>query len=131
MAHEDGWLGREVMFQWNGVEIEGVREKGITLNGESVNVTSDENNGWRRLLRVSGENSIDVSLSGVTKSQLLKTAWLTGQRTATATITYPDGSVLEFEAYLATFTDTGPYNDAMTFEASLQSSGEPTWTPYV
>jgi predicted secreted protein len=30
---------------------------------------------------------------------------------------------------LANYTSTGPYNDAETFQAELQSSGEVTYTP--
>ena len=127
----DGFAGRAVQFRWDGAIIKGVREKGITLNGEAINVTSDEDNGWRTLLDVSAEDSVDISLSGVTKDDILRAAYFGGAaaRTKTATITYPNGAVISGTFYLQNFQETGPYNDAMTFTATLQSSGEASYTP--
>lgn len=125
-----GHLGREVEFEWNSAIIAGVREKGIALNGEAINVSSDEDNGWRTVLAEAGENQVDVSLSGVTKDVRLKTDWFAGTRTRTATITWPNGDVLSGTFFLAALNLTGPYNDAETFEATLQSTGAVTFTPY-
>jgi predicted secreted protein len=129
--------GRNIAFTWgdDGAEppvatpIPGVREKGISLNGEPIDVSSDESNGWRELLDVSGEDQVDVSLSGVTKSPNLKVDWFAGARTKAVTITYPDGAVISGNFYMANYSDTGPYNDATTFETELQSSGAVTYTP--
>lgn len=121
--------GRAIVFKWNGAQLLGVREKGIALNGEAINITSDEDNGWRTLLDVSAEDSIDITLSGVTKDDVLKMAYLTGQRMATGSLEYPNGLIIEAEFYLANYTDTGPYNNATTFSATLQSNGPPTVTP--
>jgi hypothetical protein len=46
----------------------------------------------------------------------------------TATITYPDGGVLSGTFFLASYTDTGAYHDATTFQAELQSSGPVSYT---
>jgi len=124
------YLGRAVILEWGDAQILGVREKGVTYNGEAVNVSSDEDGGWRKLLEEAGENSVDIAISGVVKDDSLKIAWATGERTKTATLTYPNGAVVSGEFYLATFTDTGPYNDASTFEGTLQSTGAVTYTPY-
>lgn len=124
----DGFAGRAVTFTWNGQTIKGVREKGITLNGEAINVTSDEDSGWRTLLEVSAEDSIDVSLSGVTKDDILANAYFTGQRTGTGILTYPNGRVISATFYLANYAETGPYNNATTFTATLQSTGLPSFT---
>lgn len=125
--------GRSVQFAWGDSspqdEVEGVREKGINLNGEAIDITSDDDNGWRSLLSVPAENQVDVSLSGVTKSPLLRNDWFAGTRLQDATITYPDGSVLTGKFYLASFNETAAYNDAVAFEASLQSSGTISYTP--
>lgn len=125
--------GRQVVFTWGSasppVEIAGVREKGIELNGEPIDITSDENDGWRTLLSLPAENQVNVSLSGVTKDRTLITDWFAGTRTREATFTYPDGSILQGEFFLATFNDTAVYNEAVAFEASLQSTGVVTFTP--
>ena len=125
-------IGRAIELEWgpnSPATIPGVREKGIALNGNPVDVTSDEDDGWRTLLEEPGENQINISVSGVTKSDVLRDAWFNGDRLDTAVITFPDGGVLTGQFLLATYNETGTYNDAITFEAELQSSGVITYTP--
>lgn len=126
-------VGRSVKFYWGSdsppEDIPGVREKGVTLNGEAVDVTSDENNGWRQLLTVPAENQVEISLSGVTKNHALKIDWFAGNRTQVAQLVYDDGTSIQGTFYLSNYTETGVYNDALTFEATLMSSGVITYTP--
>lgn len=121
--------GKAIALAWGGASVGGVREKGIALNGEPVDITDDDSSGWRELLDVAGQNQVDLSISGLTKNDLLKQDWFAGDRTKPVTVTYPDGGVLAGTFYLASYTDTGPYNDATTFEAELQSTGAVTYTP--
>lgn len=129
----DGFLGRDISFQWGGNSpgdtVLGVREKGIECNGEAIDVTSDENDGWRTLLTEAGQNEVTISISGVTKDKRLKTAWHSQARTQPVFITYPDGGILSGTFYLQSFSETGAYNDATTFEAELLSTGEVTYAP--
>lgn len=122
-------VGRNIVFTWNAAEVEGVRQKGISLSGSPVDVSSDDDDGWRALLAVAGQNEVGVSLSGVTKSDALKADWFAGTRTRAVTITYPDGGVISGQFYLSSYTDTGPYNDAATFDAEILSTGVVTYTP--
>lgn len=116
--------GRKIALTWGGAAVPGVREKAVALNGEPIDITSDDSLGWRELLSTDvAENQVTISISGVTKSFALKQDWFKGDRMQVVTITYPDGGVLTGNFFLATYTDTGPYNDATTFEAELQSSG--------
>jgi TP901-1 family phage major tail protein len=128
-------IGRKIKFRWGAVaplaEVPGVREKGVTLNGEAVDVTADENNGWRELLADPAENQVEISLSGVTKSHVLKADWFAGTRTKLAEIEYDDGAKIGGTFYLSNYSETGVYNDAATFEATLMSSGVVTYTPVV
>lgn len=124
------FLGRDIEFEWGAAPILGIREKGIAIAGEPINISSDEDNGWRALLAEAGENQVDITISGVTKDAVLKTAWFNGSRQAAVTITYPNGDELSGTFHLASFTDTGPYNDATTFEATLNSTGAVVFTPY-
>jgi TP901-1 family phage major tail protein len=126
-------LGRKIKFKWGAAaplaEIAGVREKGVTLNGEAVDVTADDNSGWRELLADPAENQVEISLSGVTKSHVLKADWFGGTRTKLAEIEYDDGAKIAGSFYLSSYSETGAYNDAATFEATLMSSGIVTYTP--
>ncbi len=124
-----GYNGRSIALLWNSVAIAGCREKSIKLDGSAVDVTSDESNGWQELLTVAGENKVEIGISGVTKSDALKTDWFAGTRTRAVSITYPDGGVLSGTFYMANYSDKGPYKDATTFEAALMSTGAVTYTP--
>lgn len=125
-----GFTGRKIDFEWDGNAVAGVREKSVTLNGEPVDVSDGASNGWRELLAEAGENQVNISLSGVTKSDVLKQAWFDAEdRIKEASFTYPDGGVLSGDFYLASYNETGPYNDAVTFEAELQSSGPILFVP--
>ena len=122
-------VGRSIQLTWNAAEILGVRQKGIAMNGEAVDVTSDEDDGWRTLLAVSGQNEVTLTISGVTKSNVLLTDWFAGTRTRAVVVTYPDGGEISGNFFLSSYTDTGPYNDATTFEATLVSTGAVAYDP--
>jgi TP901-1 family phage major tail protein len=124
-------LGRTITLGWGSppVAVEGLREKGIEMNGEPIDISSDDDAGWRRLLAVPGENQVNISLSGVSKNRVLQTDWFAGNRLKTAEITLDDGATLEGSFFLASFSLTGTYNEAIVFEASLQSSGPIVYTP--
>lgn len=123
-------IGRNIVLEWGGDEIPGCREKGVKVDGAAVDVSSDEDNGWMTLLEVAGENKVEISLSGVTKSPHLQADWFAGTRTKTVSITYPNGRELSGTFFLASYSSKAPYKDAETFEATLQSSGPVTFTPY-
>lgn len=126
--------GRQITVNWGATSpatdlADGLREKSIELSGEPIDITSDGDDGWRTLLAVPAENQVNISLSGVTKDDLLKTAWFTGDRTEPCIITFADGSTMQGTFYLANYSETGTYNEATVFEAELQSSGVVTYTP--
>jgi predicted secreted protein len=124
-------IGRKIKFRWGtpATEIPGVREKGVTLNGEAVDVTADDDNGWRSLLIDPAENQVEISLSGVTKVHTLKADWFAGSRSKYAEIEYDDGAKVRGTFFLSNYSETGVYNDAATFEATLMSSGVIEYTP--
>lgn len=122
--------GRQVALTWNGSPLLGVREKGITFNGEPINVTSDEDSGWRTLIPdVSNEDQVEVKLTGVSKDTRIKTDWFARTRTRTAVVTYPNGDVITGTFMISHFSEGIPYNNAITFETTLQSHGPVTFTP--
>lgn len=123
--------GRAVDFTWDSSPIEGVREKSLTVNGEPVNVTSDEDDGIQQLLADDAEFSVQIELSGVTKDQIFREAKFAGGASlqATAELTYTDGSVISGTFHLGAYSEGQPYNEAVTFTATLMSNGTVTYTP--
>lgn len=124
-------VGRDVVFAWGDTSpqtvIPGVRETGIVCNGEAIDVTSRENSGKRQLLTVSAMDTVNVSLSGVTKDRTLRKDWHDGNRTRAATLTYPNGDTLTGNFYLQSHENTGPHDDAEGFTAELLSTGAITF----
>lgn len=120
-------VGRNIAFTWDGSAVLGVRQKGLACDGAPIDITSDEDAGWRKLLEVAAQNEVTISLGGVTKTSVLKTAFFNGARTKAVVMTAPNGDTLTGTFYLANYKETMPYNDAVTFEAEIQSTGVVTF----
>lgn len=126
VAEGEGFKGRKITFTWKGERIPGIRERSLALAGEPVDITSDDDDGWRKLADENGaaQDNVDFNASGVTKSSVLKEDWFNRERTGELIIDYPTGHRVSGTAVLVSYTDTGPYNEATTFEAAFQFSGE-------
>jgi len=123
--------GRDLLIKRGTATIAGVRSKTLTANGEPIDITSDDDGGFRTLLDMAGTNSLDLSVEGVTKDNDLRQEILVGgsMMLTDINIEYPNGDTLSGDFFLTSLEETGAYNDAITFSASLQSSGEWTYTP--
>jgi len=125
-------IGREIRFYWGGEspadEIAGLRQKAVSLNGAPVETTSDEDNGWRTLLTLSGEDQVSIKISGVCKDRRLVTDWFAGNRTKPVRVEYKGGDAITGTFYLSTLSETGSYKEAVTFDAELVSSGIVSYT---
>ena len=120
--------GRELKILKNSVAIAGVRTKTVAIAGEPIDITSDDDLGYRTMLGEAGTYSIDLTVEGVTKDAELRSIILTGGSLLLTDISieYPDGSTIDGDFFLASVEDSGEFADALTFSASLQSSGP--WT---
>ena len=125
-------IGREIKFYWGGEspadEIQGVRQKAVSLNGAAVETTSDDDAGWRSLLTVSAEDQVSIKVSGVSKDRRLITDWFAGNRTKSVRVEYKGGDSITGTFYLSTLSETGSYKDAATFDAELVSTGVVSYT---
>lgn len=126
-------LGRNIDFRWGGDSpadsIQGIREKGIQYAGEPIDISDGDSAGWRELFTQAGQNAVTISLSGVTKDRRFVKDWFAGDRTQAAYIGFPWGDSLSGNFYIASLQETGAYNDAITFQAEIQSTGAVTYTP--
>ena len=100
--------------------VAGVRTKSVAINGEPIDVTNDDSDGWRELMAEPAEMQISISVSGVLLDDTLKEeAFSASDRIKDMQFVYPDGGVIEGEFYLGSYTDTGEYNGAATFDAKM------------
>lgn len=120
--------GRDLLVKKGATVLAGIRTKGVSINGEPIDVTSDDDDGYRTLLADAGTYSIDLSIEGITKDDTLLTIIAAGGSLMLTDITvdYPNGKTLAGNFFLTSLEETGTYNEAVTFSGSLQSSG--TWT---
>lgn len=124
-------IGRNLLLKTGTTVIAGLRTKGVSVNGEPIDVTTDDDSGYRTLLAEAGQMALDISFDGVTKDNELRQAMLadTTLTLAGVTIEYPNGDSITGTFLLVSLEETGTYNDAVTFSGSLQSSGQWTYTP--
>lgn len=122
-------VGRDVTVTWKGTAVTGLKEKKINMNDEPIDITTSEDAGVQTLLDATGQDSVELSLTGVTKDDVLKTDWFNRSRQGTLVITYPNGSTLSGTFQMSNFKEGAPYKEAITFEVTMKSSGTFTFTP--
>ena len=120
--------GRKLKVKWNATLLAGVREKSVKMNGEPINITVGEDDGWQHLLADAGENSVSISVSGLHKDHVLKGDFIAGTRTRAIEVSWPDGTTVTGSFFLQSYSESGPYKDATTFEAEFVSAGTVTLT---
>ena len=134
----DGAASRLLRVLKNSTPLLGVNAKTISAGSESIDVTTDEDVGFRTLLDIAGVETLDISGSGVTKDPLLRQLALTGgsKLLTDITIEYPPvgtqttGDSISGDFYFNSFNETGGSSDgAIEFDFAMQSSGAWTITP--
>lgn len=130
-------VGRTLNLYWGDESptplVAGIREKGIELNGDPVDITNDDSDGWRQLLDAAQINMVNIPCSGVLLNDTLRADWVAGasatdRRMQAAVFQWPDGATLAGEFYLAEYSETGSHDGEVTFEATFQSNGAVTYT---
>lgn len=129
MAAEKGLLFQ--VKKGAAVICSGIASKKIKYNGDAIEITSDDDNGFRTFLGASGTKSIDVSIEGVAKDSVLRNLILNDTRMMTdVSLHFSNGDVISGNFYLASFDEDYQHDDAVKFSAELQTSGAYTFTPH-
>ena len=123
-------IGRNFKIKRGVTTIASIRSKSFSFAGESVDITTDDDAGFRTLLTEEGQKSIDLSVSGLTTDAVLRVAAIGGTdlMLTDVNLLWPNGDTLTGNFFLSSFSESGEYKDAVTFDASLQSSGAWTYT---
>jgi len=123
--------GRDFVVKKGGTAIAGCREDSISLDGSPVDITSKSDGGFRTLAGFSGTKALDISSSGVWTDKIVRDAAVLESATlllTDITLEFADGGTISGDFFLANYEETAPHEDAVTFTASLQSSGSWTYT---
>lgn len=126
-----GANGRALTISWDAVTLVGVRTKSYTITNDYVDVTTDDDDGWRTLLADPGLRSIEVTVGGISSDQVLIAEMMktniTGEPllidlpTTTGTLT---GTFL-----CSSFEQSGEHDGAVEFSATFMSNGVVTYAP--
>jgi TP901-1 family phage major tail protein len=119
-------LGRNMVLSKDSTAIAGVRTRSFTINNSPVDITSDDSSGWREFLTEPGDKNVEISVSGVATDDTLLTTAMSASDISGAFSLAWDGNTLSGTFVVASFAQTGEYNGAVTFEATLQSAGAVT-----
>jgi|DEB0MinimDraft_12_1074336.scaffolds.fasta_scaffold189093_1 predicted secreted protein len=128
---------RDLIIKKNAVRWLGITSKGVSIAKEAIDITSDEDNGYRTLLDDVGSKTLDISFSGVTKDTTIRTLINTdgSQLYTDITVEFPPvgaqttGDTISGSFFLNSVSETGgDSNGTISFDGALQSSGEWTYT---
>lgn len=121
--------GRKVTFSKNsgdGPDSVAARTKTVTIAGEPINITDDEDDGYQRLLESAvAERSVNIALEGILKGAeiLGVVGGQEGIEIGNYTLNIPGiGSIVGDFAWSG-MEIGAPYNEASTFTATVMSTG--------
>lgn len=120
--------------------VAGIRDMGIEVAGEPVDVTNNDSAGWRTLLDAAAMNTVSIPVSGVRLDDTLLTEWMSGA--AVGSGTRLKNTIFEYELetgestpaqisgsfYLSEYKETGSHDGEVTFDATFMSAGAVTYT---
>lgn len=115
-------LGRTVTISDGGTVIAAARTKSLTINNESVNVTTDGDSGIQTLLTEPGEKAVEISVEGIGNQEVLTATALSTNLVTELIFNYGTYTITG-DFFQSSYSEGMPYNDAVTFTASYQSTG--------
>ena len=117
-------VGRKILIKKDGTVLAGVRTKSVAINREPIDITNDDDLGWRNILAEPGERQIDFTVSGIVVNDVLRDASFEDPAVLEdLTFEYDDGAKIEGDFFLASYTENGEYNDALSFDATFHNAG--------
>jgi TP901-1 family phage major tail protein len=125
-----GANGRALTISWDSTTLVGVRTRGYTLTNDHVDVTTDDDSGWRTLLATPGMRSVEVTVGGVSSDQVLIAAMMASSVTGEAiSIGLPTTTgTLAGSFFVSSFEQNGEHDGAVEFSATFMSSGAVVYT---
>lgn len=125
-----GANGRALQIKWDSVTLVGVRTKGYTVTNDYVDVTTDDDLGWRTLLATPGLRSVEATVGGVSSDQVLLAEVMKANITGEPlTVELPTTTGTLAGTFLcSSFEQSGEHDGAVEFTATFMSTGSVTYT---
>lgn len=128
-----GFNGRQFTFDWDSVTLAGVRTRGLNISNDYVDVTTDDDSGWRTLLADPGLRSIEVTIGGVTTDEVLLADIMAASisaETLAATLptTLASAGTVSGSFLISSFEQSGDHDGEVEFSATFMSTGAVTYT---
>lgn len=135
MATINAFSGRDILF-YVGDGTDGARicarSKTLTIGSESIDITQDCDGAFRRLMDEPASRFLDMAVEGV----LTQDDWLLQALDTSSNVFLNEytmvirgvGSITG-DFFISNYELGAPHDDAVTFSATVQSSGEWVFTP--
>ena len=110
--------------------VAGLRTTTWTVNGEDVDVTTKDDNGWQQRLAGAGVRSIAVSANGIfqdSAAEEVVRGWAFDQSINWFQLTFENGDRLESQFQISNYERTGDHDGAETYSLTLASHGAPNY----
>jgi TP901-1 family phage major tail protein len=124
-------IGRLLLLRKAGTAIACIRAKTLSWNGETIDLTTDDDGGIRLLANVPAGQSISISGEGVADETVMRNIALvpgTSKMLTDITIVTEDSYTLAGDFMLTTYEITGSHDGEATYSLSLESSDAWTFT---
>lgn len=111
--------------------IAGLRTTSWTVNGEDVDVTTKDDDGWQQRLAGAGVRSISISAAGIFQDSAAEDTirqWAFDQTINPFQLIFENGDRLEGQFQISTYERAGDHDAAETYALTLTSHGAPTYT---
>jgi predicted secreted protein len=118
-------LGRKVSISVGGAVVATARTKSLNINNSAINVTSDGDDGIQRILAEPGEKAVEVSVDGLAIDATLADVALSSSLTVAIVFDYGTYTI-SGNFFMGSYSESLPYNEAITFSASFSSTGAVT-----
>ena len=114
------------------VQLQGQIEGTVTIEGEPVDISNKDSNGWREFLEGRVNKGISIQLSGVSKDDVtfnnvrndsLNNLGRSYQLVIPGTTA---GATFEGRFFVTSYEESGAQDGAINYSITLASSGEPT-----
>ena len=130
-----GYNGRTMTITWVSTVLTGVRVRGFTVNNEPVDITTDDDAGFRALLADPGTRSVDYDVAGITSDEILIAEMFTaigsGAHKAVS-IALPTGNgTVAGNGMVTNLNVNASHDGAVEFTCTILSSGTVTYTASV